>query len=45
MSKSTRRQFILRSATQAASLGLVLNGKLMTFPPSQLPKPAGPMTA
>ena len=42
MSKSTRRQFILRSATQAASLGLVLNGKLMTFPPSQLPKPAGP---
>ncbi|HEX6822504.1 MAG TPA: Gfo/Idh/MocA family oxidoreductase [Candidatus Sulfotelmatobacter sp.] len=42
MSKSTRRQFILRSATQAASFGLVLNGKLITVPPSLLPKPAGP---
>lgn len=42
MSKSTRRQFILRSATQAASFGLVLNGKLITIPPSLLPKPAGP---
>ena len=42
MSKSTRRQFILRSATQAASLGLVLNGKLITLPPSLLPGPAGP---
>jgi predicted dehydrogenase len=42
MSKSTRRQFILRSATQAASLGLVLNGKLINLPPSLLPKPAGP---
>src|SRR6201993_1980937 len=42
MSKSTRRQFILRSATQAASLGLVLNGKLIAVPPSPLPEPAGP---
>ena len=42
MSKSTRRQFILRSATQAASLGLVLNGKLITLPPSLWPGPAGP---
>ena len=42
MSKSTRREFILRSATQAASLGLVLNGKLITVPPSSLPEPAGP---
>ncbi len=42
MSKSTRRQFILRSATQAASLGLVLNGKLIALPPSLLPEPAGP---
>src|SRR5947208_14330452 len=42
MSKSTRRQFILRSATQTASLGLVLNGKLITFPPSLLPEAAGP---
>jgi predicted dehydrogenase len=42
MSKSTRRQFILSSATQAASLGLVLNGKLISVPSATLPKPAGP---
>jgi hypothetical protein len=42
MSQSTRRQFILRGATQAAGVGLVLNGKLITFPPSPPPKPAGP---
>ena len=42
MSKSTRRQFILRSATQAAGLGLVVNGKLVNFPASLLPEPAGP---
>src|ERR1700683_696015 len=42
MSKSTRRQFLFRSATQAASLGLVLNGKRINFPASLLPKPAGP---
>jgi predicted dehydrogenase len=41
MSKSTRRQFILRSATQAASLGLILNGRAISFPPSALPTPAG----
>ena len=42
MSNSTRREFILRSATQAASLSLALNGKLIALPPSLLPKPAGP---
>jgi len=42
MSKSTRREFILRSATQAAGLGLVVNGKLVNLPPSSLPEPAGP---
>src|SRR5262249_36957709 len=42
MSDSTRREFILRSATQAASLGLVLNGKLIALPASLMPKPPGP---
>src|ERR1019366_1071645 len=42
MSKSTRRQFILRSATQAASLGLTLNGKVITLLPSLPPEPEGP---
>ena len=42
MSKSTRREFILRSATQTAGLGLVVNGKLINFPSSLLPEPAGP---
>jgi len=42
MSKSTRREFILRSATQAAGFGLVLNGKPLSFPPSPWPKAAGP---
>ena len=42
MSNSTRREFILRSTTQAAGLGLVLNGKLIALPASKLPKPAGP---
>jgi len=41
MSNSTRREF-LRSATQAASLSLALNGKLIALPPSVLPKPAAP---
>lgn len=41
MSNSTRREF-LRSATQAASLSLALNGKLIALPPSLLPKAAGP---
>jgi len=42
MSKSTRREFILSSATQAAGLGLILNGRPLAFPPTPLPKPAGP---
>jgi len=42
MSGSTRRQFILSSATQAASLALVLNGKPVSLPTSFLPKPASP---
>ena len=42
MSESTRRQFILRSATQAAGLSLVLNGKLVAIPPALLPKAASP---
>jgi predicted dehydrogenase len=42
MPESTRREFILGSATQAASLALVLNGKPISLPPSTLPKPAGP---
>jgi len=42
MSESTRRQFILRSATQAAGLSLVLNGKLVAIPPAILPKAASP---
>jgi predicted dehydrogenase len=41
MSDPNRREF-LRSATQAAGLGLMLNGKLIALPPSLLPKPAGP---
>ena len=32
---------MLRSATQAAGLGLVVNGKLVNFPASLLPEPAG----
>jgi predicted dehydrogenase len=42
MSGSTRRQFILGSVTQAASLALVLNSKPLSLPPSRLPKPASP---
>jgi len=42
MSESTRRQFILRTATQAAGLSLVLNGKLVAVPPAILPKAASP---
>jgi predicted dehydrogenase len=32
----------MRGATQAATLGLVLNGKPITFPAALLPEPAGP---
>lgn len=42
MSKSTRRQFLLRSATQAAGFSLVLNGNLIALESSPLPKPAAP---
>jgi predicted dehydrogenase len=42
MFNSSRREFILRSATQAAGLRLFLNGKLIAVPASTLPKPAGP---
>jgi len=42
MSQSTRREFILHSAAQAAGLNLVLNGKLIAVPSLPLPKPAGP---
>src|SRR5213082_2166170 len=42
MPKSTRRHFMLQSATSAAGLGLVLNGNWLNFPSSPLPKPAGP---
>lgn len=42
MSKSTRRQFIIDTATQATGLGLVLNGRAINFPPMPLPKPASP---
>jgi predicted dehydrogenase len=42
MSKTTRRQFMLRTASQAAGFSLVLNGKLLAVPASLLPKPAGP---
>jgi len=38
----SRREFLLRSATQAAGLSLLLNGKAIAFPSSSLPKPAGP---
>src|SRR5690349_9977848 len=42
MPKSTRRDFMLQSATSAAGLGLVLNGNWLDFPASPLPKPASP---
>ena len=42
MTKSTRREFMLRSVGSAAGLGLVLNGNLISLPPRRLPKPAGP---
>ena len=42
MSKSTRRQFVLQSATNSLAIGLVLNGNWLTFPCTPLPKPASP---
>ena len=42
MPKSTRRDFMLQSATSAAGLGLMLNVNWLNFPSSPLPEPAGP---
>lgn len=42
MSNYTRRDFIRRSATGAAGLGLMLNGNWVRLESSPLPKPAGP---
>jgi len=42
MPKSSRRDFMLRSATSAAGLGLMLNGNWLNFDSSALPKAAGP---
>src|SRR5262245_53630527 len=42
MPKSTRRDFMLQSATRAAGLGLMLNGEWLSVPSSPLPKPLGP---
>jgi predicted dehydrogenase len=42
MSKSTRREFMLQSATTTAGLGLILNGNWITFPSLPLPKLASP---
>jgi len=42
MAKTTRRNFMLRSATSAAGLGLMLNGNWIPFDSSPLPRPAGP---
>lgn len=48
MAKSTRRDFMLRGASGAAGLGLMMNGNLMIngnwleVPSSPLPRPAGP---
>ena len=42
MPKSTRREFMLQSASSAAGFGLMLNGHWVSFEPSPSPKPAGP---
>jgi predicted dehydrogenase len=42
MSKSTRREFVLQSATSALGMGLILNGDGLAFPSSPLPKPVRP---
>ena len=42
MPKSTRRDFMLQSATSAAGLGLMLNGNWIEFESSPLLRPAGP---
>ena len=40
MTKSTRREFVLQSATSVTGLGLMLNGNWITVEPTPLPKPA-----
>jgi len=40
MPTTTRRQFMLQGATSAARFGLLLNGKLVAFESTPLPKPA-----
>ena len=42
MSSFSRREFMRRSTVGAASLGLLLNGKLVPLEASPLPPPAGP---
>src|SRR5271165_5896750 len=42
MSKSTRREFMLQSATTTAGLGLILNGNWIPFPSTRVPKPSSP---
>jgi len=42
MSKSTRREFVRQTATNALGMGLVLNGNWLAFPSTPLPKPASP---
>jgi predicted dehydrogenase len=42
MSSFSRREFMRRSTAGAASLGLLLNGKLVPLEGSPLPPPAGP---
>ena len=42
MPKSTRRDFMLQSATSAAGLGLMLNGNWITLDSSPLLRSAGP---
>lgn len=41
MTKSTRREFMLRTATSAAGWGLMLNGNWVSYASSPLPKSAG----
>ena len=40
MTKTTRREFMLQSATGAAGFGLMLNGNWVPFGSTELPKPA-----
>ena len=44
MPKSTRREFVLGSVTQAASFAIVLNGKPISFFPPPCPNLQAQMT-